>query len=102
MGKSKRIKKTLPKICRGTMSMDVSDQIRFILFPERQGQPAVDVIQLDLKEIEGKVTSLFLTPCEAMEVSSALNNAVQFYLYNQQQYRKEVLVPRIKAAVKRG
>lgn len=93
--------KGLPPICRETMSMELSDQIKVTLFPEKNGQPAVDVIQLDLTQIEGKTTSLFMTPCEAMTIISALSSAVQFYLYNQEQYRKEVLEPRLEISKER-
>jgi hypothetical protein len=99
--KNQEKKMTLPKIIKDTMSMDINEQIRVTLFPEDNGQPRVDVIQLDLKELEGKIHSIFVTPCEAMEIASALNTAVQFYLYNQEQYRKEVLEPREKIAKKR-
>ena len=88
------LSKELPPICRETMTMEISEQIQVTLFPEKQGQPSVDVIQLDLTQIEGNKISVFLTPCEALEVAAALSTAVQFYLYNQGQYRKEVLEPR--------
>lgn len=95
-------RKRLPPICRETMSLDVSPQLQVILFPERRGQPAIDTVQLRLTSVEGRQQSIFFTPCEAMEVASALNTAVQFYLYNQEQYRAEVLEPRLENARERG
>ena len=95
--------KKLPSIMRDTMSMKISDQMEIILFPEKQEQPQIDVIQLKLTQIEGgKPTSVFMTPCEAMEIITGLSSAMQFYLYNQEQYRKEVLEPRLKIAKKRS
>lgn len=93
--------KKLPPIMRDTMSMKINDQMEFVLFPEQNGQPSVDVIQMNLTQVEGKKTSIFMTPCEATEVIAGLSSAVQFYLYNQEQYRKEVLEPRLKIAEKR-
>jgi hypothetical protein len=92
----------LPKICREKMTMVINDQMIVTLFPGPQGQPRVDVLQLDLTQIEGQKVSIFLTPCEALEVCTALSTAVQFYLYNQGQYRREVLIPREKMAVHRA
>jgi hypothetical protein len=94
--------KKLPPITRDTMSMKISDQMEFVLFPEKNGQPQIDVIQMKLTQIEGEETSVFMTPCEAMEVIAGLSSAVQFYLYNQEQYRKEVLEPRLDLAEKRS
>lgn len=91
----------LPAICRETMYVDISEQVRITLFPEKNGQPAVDVIRLDLKQVEGTTTTLYMTPCEAMEIVSGLSSAVQFYFYNQEQYRKEVLEPRLEISKER-
>lgn len=88
----------LPPICRETMFVDINEQVRVTLFPEKNGQPAVDVIQLDLKQIEGTLSTVYMTPCETMEIVSGLSSAVQFYLYNQEQYRKEVLEPRLQVS----
>lgn len=91
----------LPEIIKDRMDMEINDQVSITLFPDDEGQPKCDVIKLNLKEIENKVTSLFLTPCEALEMSSALAATVQFYLYNQEQYRKEILSVRIEESDKR-
>lgn len=91
----------LPDIIKDRMDLEVNDQISITIFPEDNGQPKCDVLMLNLTEIEGKKTSLYLTPCEAMEIASALNSAVQFYLYNQEQYRKEILEPRLESAEER-
>lgn len=91
----------LPEIIKDRMDLEINDQISITLFPDNEGQPKCDVIKLNLKEIEGKVTSLFLTPCEALEISSALSSTVQFYLYNQEQYRKEILSVRLQESDKR-
>jgi len=85
---------SLPEVIKGKMVMEVSPQIQIILFPDYEGQPKIDVVQVDFTQLEGKKTSLFMTPCEALELLSALATAVQFYLYNQEQYRKEILEPR--------
>jgi hypothetical protein len=92
----------LPDIIKDRMDMEINDQLSVTLFPEDEGQPRCDVLKLNFTEIEGKKTSLFLTPCEAMEIASALNTAVQFYLYNQEQYRKDILEPRMTLANERS
>jgi hypothetical protein len=83
------------------MDLDVNSQISITLFPEDVGQPKCDVLKLNFTEIGGKKTSIYMTPCEAMEIAGALNSAVQFYLYNQEQYREEILGPRIKMSEER-
>jgi len=91
----------LPEIIKDRMDMEINDQLSITLFPEDEGQPKCDIIKVNFTEIEGKKTSLYLTPCEAMEIASALNTAVQFYLYNQEQYRKDILEPRLALAKER-
>lgn len=86
----------LPKIIKDRVDLEVSPQLRVSLFPEDQGQPKIDIVQVQLTQLEGTKTDLFLTPCEALELSAALSQIVQFYLYNQEQYRKEILIPRQK------
>lgn len=92
---------SLPEIIKDRMDLEFSDQMSISLFPEDQGQPECDIIRLNFKEVEGKVTSMYMTPCEAMELASALTSTVQFYLYNQEQYRKEILEPRERIAKER-
>lgn len=92
----------LPEIIKDRMDLEVNDQISVTLFPDDEGQPKCDVLKLNFTEIEGKKTSLYMTPCEAMEIASALNTAVQFYLYNQEQYREEILKKRMEAAEERN
>ena len=91
----------LPEIIKDRMDLEISPQLSITLFPENEGQPGIDVIKVNFVEIEGKKTAIFLTPCEAMELASGLNTSVQFYLYNQEQYRKEILEPREKIAQQR-
>ena len=91
----------LPEIIKDRMDLEINDQLSLTLFPEDEGQPSVDVIKVNFTEIEGKKTSLYMTPCEALELASALNSTVQFYLYNQDQYRNEILEPRLKLAAER-
>lgn len=67
----------LPDIINDRMDMEISNQISITLFPEDEGQPKCDVLKLNFTEVEGKKTSLYMTPCEAMEIASALNTAVQ-------------------------
>lgn len=88
----------LPEIIEDRMDMEINEQLSVTLFPEDEGQPKCDVLKLNFTEIEGKKTSIYMTPCEAMEIASALNTAVQFYLYNQEQYRKDILEPRMVLA----
>jgi hypothetical protein len=98
----KRKKKTkLPPIIRKPLVMEINEQMSVTLFPEKNGQPKIDLICLSLKQCERNVVSVYLTPCEAMEIVAGLSSAVQFYLYNQEQYRKEVLEPRLEIAKKR-
>lgn len=87
---------TLPPIIKDEMIMDINPQISISLFPPPEGQPEIDIIKMSLKQIEGITSVLFFTPCEAIEVSQALMSAVQFYLYNQEQYREEILEKRLK------
>lgn len=91
----------LPEIIKDRMDMEINDQMSVTLFPDDEGQPKCDVFKLNLTQIEGNKVSIFLTPCEAMEIASALNMAVQFYLYNQEQYREEVLKLRMELSEKR-
>lgn len=91
----------LPEIIKDRMDMEINDQMSVTLFPDDEGQPKCDVLKLNLTQIEGNKVSIFLTPCEAMEIASALNMAVQFYLYNQEQYREEVLKLRMELSEKR-
>jgi len=83
------------------MDLEIGDQLSITLFPEPEGQPEIDVIKVTFTEVEGKKTSIFLTPDEAMELASGLITTVQFYLFNQEQYRKEILEPREKIAAQR-
>lgn len=93
----------LPPIIKDTMVMELNDQVKITLFPEMEpGQPIVDIIKVDLTEIEGKTRSLCLTPDEAAELAGGLAAAVQMYLFNQEQYRKEILEPRLKIAKERA
>ena len=91
----------LPEIIKDRMDMNINDQLSVILFPDDEGKPRCYVLKLKFKEIEGKETSILLTPCEAMEIVSGLSTAVQFYLYNQEQYREEVLKPRLESSAER-
>jgi hypothetical protein len=84
----------LPKIIKDRMDLYLNDQLTITLFPDPEGQPEIDVIKVNFKDLEGNDLPLYLTPCEAMELSSGLTAAVQFYLYNQKQYRKDILEPR--------
>ena len=92
----------LPKIIKDRVDLEVSPQLCVSLFPEDQGQPKIDIVQVKLKQLEGNTTDLFLTPCEALELSAALNQVVQFYLFNQEQYREEILKPRERLVAKRS
>jgi hypothetical protein len=91
----------LPEIIKDRMDMEVSSQLSVTLFPDDEGQPKCDVMKLNFTEIEGRKNSIYMTPCEAMEIASALTAAVQFYLYNQEQYREEILGPRMKMSEER-
>jgi hypothetical protein len=91
----------LPEIIKDRMDLELSEQLTITLFPDAEGQPEIDVIKVNFTEVEGKRTSIYLTPDEAMELASALNQVVQFYLFNQEQYRKEILEPREQIAAQR-
>jgi hypothetical protein len=91
----------LPEIIKDRMDLKISDQLSIILFPDDEGQPSVDVIKVKLTEVDRKEYNIYITPCEAMELASGLNMAVQMYLYNQEQYREEILEPRMKLVKKR-
>ena len=93
---------TLPKIIKDRVDLEISPQLCVSLFPEDMGQPKIDIVHVKLTQLEGTVSDLFLTPCEALELSSALNQIVQFYLFNQEQYREEILKPREKIASRRS
>ena len=93
---------SLPEIIKERMDMELNDQLSITLFPEPEGQPEIDVIKVNFTQVEGGVKSIFLTPDEAMELVSGLSSAVQFYFYNQEQYRKEILEPREKIAAHRA
>lgn len=90
----------LPEIIKDRMDLEINEQLSITLFPE-DSQPKCDVIKINFTEIEGKTTSIYLTPCEAMEIASALNTSVQLYLYNQEQYREEILKLRMQLSEKR-
>lgn len=91
----------LSPIIKDEMIMDVNSQISVSLFPPDEGQPEIDIIKLSLKQIEGIVSILFFTPCEAIEVSQALMSIVQLYLYNQEQYREDILGKKLKLSKSR-
>jgi hypothetical protein len=91
----------LSKIIKDRIDLEVSPQLCVSLFPEDKGRPKIDIVQIKLTELEGNKTSLYLTPCESLELASALNSIVQFYLYNQQQYRKDILIPRLELVKQR-
>jgi hypothetical protein len=91
----------LPKIIKDRVDLEISPQMILSLFPD-EGQPKIDVIKISLTQIEGEKLEVFMTPCEALELASGINQIVQFYLYNQEQYRKEILEPRLKLAEKRS
>jgi hypothetical protein len=91
----------LPKIIKDRVDLEVSPQLCVSLFPEDMGQPKIDIVHVKMTQLEGNISDLFLTPCEALELASALNQIVQFYLFNQEQYREEILKPREKIASQR-
>jgi len=88
----------LPELIKDRMDLEINSQLSVSLFHGEEDKPACDVIKLNFTMLDGKATSIYMTPCEAMEVASALNTSVQFYLYNQEQYRKDILEVRSKLA----
>ena len=92
--------KELPEIIKESMVMELGDQLSLTLFP-KDGQPDIDVIKLEAIQIEGDKAHIYMTPCEAAEIASGLMSAVQFYLYNQNEYREKFLKPRLKLAEER-
>jgi len=91
----------LPKIIKDCVDLEINPQLCISLFPEDVGQPKIDIVRINFTQLEGKKTSIYLTPDEALELSSALSQISQFYLYNQAQYRKDILRPKEKMIVKR-
>lgn len=82
---------------RGTIVF--SDQIRIELYPrkdEYNPRPDIDCLRLIMTSVEGGERKLDMTPCEALEIGAALGIGVQWFLYNQLQYRKEILEPRLR------
>jgi hypothetical protein len=64
---------------------------------------ACDVLRLEFTPIEGgeHAHSFDMAPCEALELAALISTTVQFYLYNQRQYRRDILGPRLRIAAKR-
>lgn len=77
------------------ITVKVHPQIKITVFPKNVGQPAIDVICLTLTQVEGKVTNIFMTPDEAIEIGCAMISAVNVYLYNQKQYQEDIIEPRV-------
>lgn len=92
----------LPAIIKDRCDLVVNEQLSVQIFPDDEGQPKCDVLKLSLTQLEGTTADIYLTPCEALTIAAALNSAVEFYLYNQEQYRKEILEPREKIAAQRN
>lgn len=78
------------------ITVKVHPQIKITVFPKNVGQPAIDVICLTLTQVEGKVTNIFMTPDEAIEIGCAMISAVNVYLYNQKQYQEDIIEPRVE------
>ena len=92
----------LPPITKEPIVAEASDQLRVTIFPPGEdGQPEIDTIRVDFKTVEGKETAICMTPCEALELSQCLSGALQMFLYNQEQYRNDVLIPRLQNAKER-
>lgn len=68
----------LPPLINEPIIAEVNDQVRVTVFPEDEGQPLVDKVRLDLTQIEGKMTALYMTPCEALEIGQALIGACRY------------------------
>jgi len=73
------------------------DQLSVFLFPKKspckdKRQRDIDIIKLLLKSREGEELPIFMTPDEALEISSLLVNAVNYYLYNfNNSYKKDFI-----------
>jgi hypothetical protein len=92
----------LPEAVTDTMILDLSEQVKITLFPKLEpGQPVCDILRVDLTQIEGDTKSIAMTPDEAIELAGGLTTAVQMYLLNQEQYRKDILEPRLRIAKER-
>ena len=86
--------KRIPPKFKGPLMMEIEEGIQVTLFPKmKKGQPSVDILELNVTSLENETFTLAMTPAEALDISQALQSAVQMYLFNQKQYRTEVLVP---------
>lgn len=63
------------------------DQLRVILYPE-DSHYSFDCVRIKLKDIGGTLKQVDMTPDEALELASLLNNAVQFFLLTNPEYDK--------------
>lgn len=91
-----------PKRIKDTIEMEVIPGLKITLFPKMEpGQPEIDIVRVDFTQIEGDTRSICMTPTEAIDLSGGLMSAVQMYLFNQKQYRKEILTPQLRIVKKR-
>lgn len=92
----------LPKMEKGPLVMDLMEGLKVTLFPKMEpGQPSVDIIRLDVTQYEGHTQTFCMTPAEALQVAIGLQSAVQLYLYNQKEYRSQILTPQNRIAIQR-
>jgi hypothetical protein len=63
------------------------DQIRVVLNP-KDSHYSFDCVRLSLKQIDGQLQIVDMTPDEALEVASVLINSVQFFLLENKEYAK--------------
>jgi hypothetical protein len=73
------------------VDMNVNDQLSITFLPDEGKSSSYNTLRLNFSQIGGEEFSISMTPCEALDIISALGIAVQFYLHNQTQYKNDVV-----------
>jgi hypothetical protein len=73
------------------VDMSVNDQLSITFLPDEGNSSSYNTLRLNFAQMGGEDFSISLTPCEALDIISALGVSVQFYLHNQTQYKNDVV-----------
>lgn len=74
------------------VDMNVSEQLSITFLPnEDTTSSSYNTLRLNFTQMGEENFSISMTPCEALDIISALGIAVQFYLHNQTQYKNDVV-----------
>lgn len=77
---------------RDGVDMNVSDQLSITFLPDEDiSSSSYNTLRLNFSQMGDRDFSISMTPCEALDIISALGIAVQFYLHNQTQYKNDVV-----------